>query len=483
MTTTTNDKVRVRFAPSPTGHLHIGGVRTALFNYLFAQHHGGTFILRIEDTDRSRSTEESIQGILDGMRWLGLPWDEGPTRQTDRLDLYRAHVERLLAEGKAYRCYCAPEELEARRAEAMRQGKTPKYDGRCRTRTVPVPLRTPAIRFKAPQEGQTVVQDLIKGTVTFDNAQLDDLILLRSDGTPTYNLCVVVDDVEMRITHVIRGDDHLNNTPRQVQLYDAFGYSPPRFAHTAMILGPDKTRLSKRHGATATLAYREMGYLPEALINYLVRLGWSSGDQEVFSLNELVQKFDLDQVGKAAAIFNPDKLLWLNSHYIHHGDPKRLAELLRPFLRREGLLSESGPINGMTDEDRLIKIIAALRERSRTLVEMAQSAAYFFKEDISPDEPARPKFLTPAIRPLLTELAVRLEAIASFTSLELEKTFKELLDQKGLKLSQLAQPVRVALTGRTVSPGIYDVMEILGKGRTLTRLKKAIDSIPADDAR
>ncbi len=463
-------KVRVRFAPSPTGHLHIGGVRTGLFNWLFARHEGGTFILRIEDTDRSRSTDESIEGIIEGMRWLGLTWDEGPYRQMKRLDLYRAEAERLEKKGKAYPCYCTAEELEARRAEALRRGQTPKYNGRCRGRPAPIPGRVPAIRFAAPQTGQTIVQDLVKGTVTFDNSQLDDLILLRSDGTPTYNFGVVVDDSDMKITHVIRGDDHLNNTPRQVQIYDALGYSIPQFAHVSMILGADRTRLSKRHGATSTLAYREMGYLPEALLNYLARLGWSSGDQEIFSLGELISKFDLKQLGKSAAVFNPDKLLWLNSHYIHHGDSRKLAEKLKPFIQKEGILSnDSHP-----SETLMIKIIDALKERSRTLVEMAQATRYFFREDYPLDEAARAKFLTPSITVVFHDLIARLEALEDFSIPEVQKIFTSLLEEKGMKLSKLAQPVRVALTGRTVSPGIFEVIDILGKDRSVARLRKAV---------
>ena len=475
--TTPNEKVRVRFAPSPTGYLHIGGVRTALFNWLFARHNQGAFILRIEDTDRSRSTEESIQAILDGLRWLGLDWDEGPIRQMDRLGIYKEHAERLLKEDKAYLCYCTPEELEARRKEAQAKKLIPRYDGRCRDRKGPAPGRPAAIRFKNPSTGQTVVEDLVKGRVQFDNVQLDDLIMLRSDGVPTYNFGVVVDDTLMRITHVIRGDDHLNNTPRQIQIYHALGYPLPKFAHLSMILGPDKTRLSKRHGATSVTEYQNQGYLPEALINYLARLGWSHGDQEVFSREELIEKFSLDKVVSSPAVFNPEKLLWLNGHYIHEADPRRLAALMTPFLSSQGLTLE-----GMTGPG-MDQMIAAVRSRSRTLAELAQGMAYFLKDEVSFDEPARAKFLTPEVRPILIELASRLETTASFTPVDLEKTFKELLDQKGLKLSQLAQPVRVALTGRTVSPGIYEVMEILGKDRSLQRLKKAVDLIPSDAAR
>jgi glutamyl-tRNA synthetase len=464
--------IRVRFAPSPTGYLHIGGVRTALFNWLFAQHEGGVFILRIEDTDRSRSTEEAIHVIEEGLRWLGLDWGEGPYRQTDRLEAYRRHADLLFKEGKGYWCDCSPEQLEARRAEALKKGLTPKYDGRCRDRGLSAgPHR--ALRFRAPQTGQTIVEDLIKGAVVFDNTQLDDLIVVRADGFPTYNFCVVIDDVDMKITHVIRGDDHLNNTPRQMHLYHAFGYAPPQFAHVSMILGPDKTRLSKRHGATSVLAYREMGYLPEALVNYLARLSWSSGDQEIFSLKELVQKFSLEAVGKSAAVFNPDKLLWLNAHYIHTGNPDRLIALLKPFLAREGLIGEDQRI----DEAWLKKIVLALKERSRTLVEMARSTSYFFREEVEFDPKAKDKFLKPSVRPLFEALVERLERMPSFDPKEIEKNFQELIAASGIKLGDLAQPVRVALTGRTVSPGIYEVMELLGKERTIMRLKSALDKI------
>lgn len=471
MTPPAHDKVRVRFAPSPTGYLHIGGVRTALFNWLFARHNRGTFILRIEDTDRSRSTEESIQAILDGMHWLGLDWDEGPIRQMDRLPLYKEQADRLLKEDKAYLCYCTPEELDARRKEAQAKKLIPRYDGRCRNRKGPAPDRPAAVRFKAPREGQTVVEDLVKGRVQFDNVQLDDLIMLRSDGVPTYNFGVVVDDTLMGITHVIRGDDHLNNTPRQIQIYQALGNPLPKFAHLSMILGPDKSRLSKRHGATSIIEYLDQGYLPEALINYLARLGWSHGDQEIFSREEMIANFSLDHITSSPAVFNPEKLLWLNAHYIHQSDPRELSGRLKPFLEREQLPPDR------LEAHVLEKVITALKERSRTLVDIARGAVYFFKDDISYDEQARAKFLTAEIRPLLAELSGRLEALSGFVQADIEKTFKDLLEQKGLKLSQLAQPVRVALTGRTVSPGIYEVMEILGKERSLARLKRAIDWI------
>ncbi len=364
--------VRVRFAPSPTGYLHIGGARTALFNWLFARHEGGTFILRIEDTDRSRSTDEYIEAIIEGMKWLNLDWDEGPFRQTDRFDVYRSYVERLVREGKAYNCYCSPEELDQRRQEALAQGRPPKYDGRCKHLKEPVQGRSPAVRFLMPQEGRTVVKDMIKGTVEFENNQLDDLIIMRSDGTPTYNFVVVVDDVDMKITHVIRGDDHLNNTPKQLHIYKALGYEIPQFAHLPMILGSDKARLSKRHGATSVMAYRDMGYLPEALVNYLVRLGWSYGDQEVFKRDELIRYFSFDSVVKSSAVFNPEKLLWLNSQYINGTDPEKRAELVMPFLVQEKILAE-----GQTpDMQWLSRAVMTLRERAKTLVELAHSLRY-----------------------------------------------------------------------------------------------------------
>ncbi len=466
MSTTNN--VRVRFAPSPTGALHIGGVRTALFNWLFARHHGGTFILRIEDTDQTRSTDESIKVILDGMKWVGLDWDEGPFRQTERMPVYQEHIDQLLKAGKAYRCYCTPEELEVRRKKAIAAGKPPKYDRKCRSLTAPIPGRAAAVRFVSPDEGQTIVRDMIRGVVTFENQQLDDLIIQRSDGLPTYNFAVVVDDVTMKISHVIRGDDHLNNTPRQIQLYQAFGYEPPQFAHLPMILGSDKTKLSKRHGATAVTEYIDLGYLPEALVNYLSRLGWSSGDQEIFTPRELIEKFTLDNVGKAPSVFNAEKLLWLNHHYIQQANPGRLAALLLDLLKKDGVL-KSDP-----DGAWFKKLVAILMERSHTLVEMKTGAIPFLTDEIIMDEKARTKHLTPDVAPLLTELAGRLRTIDPFTHDELEKVFNAIITEKAIKLGKLAQPVRVALTGGTVSPGIYEVIEVMGKDKTLKRIEAAI---------
>lgn len=467
-------QIRVRFAPSPTGYIHVGGVRTALFNWLFARHEGGVFILRIEDTDRERSTPEAIQAILDGLKWVGLDWDEGPIYQTARLSLYKERTERLLAEGKAYRCYCTEEELEARRKAAMARKELPKYDGRCRRRSgAASPGVSPVVRFVSPQKGQTTVHDLIKGDVSFDNAQLDDLIIVRSNGMPTYNFGAVVDDAQMKITHVIRGDDHLNNTPRQILLYQALGYEPPRFGHLSMILGMDKVKLSKRHGATSVLEYQEAGYLPEALVNYLVRLGWSYGDQEVFPLQEMIDKFSLENITKSPAAFNPDKLLWLNGHYLKQTEVKRVAELLVPFLRKRGSLSAQV----QPDPAWLERLVVALRERSQTLVEMADKAALFFQESITMDQEAAKKFLAVAMRPALIKLVAVLEQVSSFEHDALEQGFKSVLAEMGLSMSKLAQPVRVALTGGTVSPGIFDVMVLLGRDRTLARLKKAIDLI------
>jgi glutamyl-tRNA synthetase len=465
----TMSTVRVRFAPSPTGALHIGGVRTALFNWLFARHHQGSFILRVEDTDQTRSTDESIRIILDGMKWLGLDWDEGPFRQTERMDVYREHVDRLLKAGKAYYCYCTPEELDARRKEAMAAGRPPKYDRKCKSLEHPVPGRTPAVRFLSSDEGQTIVRDIIRGPVTFENQQLDDLIIQRSDGLPTYNFAVVVDDVTMKISHVIRGDDHLNNTPRQIQLYQALGYEAPQFAHLPMILGSDKTKLSKRHGATAVTEYLDLGYLPEALVNYLARLGWSHGDQEIFSRQELIEKFSLESVGKAPSVFNHEKLLWLNHHYIQQADASRLAVLVLDLLKKDGIIAEGTE----PDLEWFNKLVKILTERSHTLVEMKTAAIPFIADEITMDEKARAKHLTPDVAPLLAELSARLKVVQPFTHDAIEQVFNGLVAEKGIKLGKLAQPVRVALTGGTVSPGIFDVLEVMGMDKSIRRIEAA----------
>ncbi|MDO8746247.1 MAG: glutamate--tRNA ligase [Thermodesulfovibrionales bacterium] len=466
--------IRVRFAPSPTGHLHIGGARTALFNYLFARHNNGKFILRIEDTDRTRSTEEYIEAIIEGMKWLKLEWDEGPFRQTDRFAVYKSYIEKLVKEGKAYYCCCTPEELEQRRKDAMVKGKSPKYDGRCRNLESHEATRVQAAaRFKMPQEGQTVVDDLMRGKIVFENDQLDDLIIMRSDGTPTYNFTVVVDDVDMKITHVIRGDDHLNNTPKQIHIYKALGHEIPLFAHLPMILGSDKTRLSKRHGATSVMAYKDMGYLPDALVNYLVRLGWSCGDQEVFTREELLKHFSFENVGKSSAVFNPEKLLWLNSQYIIKSNPEELGELVIPFLENANIIQKGQII----DKQWLSKAIKTLQERAKTLVELASSLRYYIAEDVQYEEKAKAKFLNEKSRDLLIELKDTLNAVSDFSALGLEKVFKSMVEKHGIKLGALAQPVRVAMTGGTESPGIFEVLEVLGRNKTIKRLERAIKTI------
>lgn len=464
-------KVRVRFAPSPTGFLHIGGVRTALFNWLFARQQQGTFVLRIEDTDQDRSTDASIQAILDGLRWVKLDWDEGPFRQTERMELYRQHAMSLLKDGKAYWCVCKPEDLEARRKEAEAKGLSPRYDGRCRALGITDPAEEAALRFMAPQDGQTVIDDLIKGQVVFDNSILDDLIILRSNGYPTYNFSVVVDDALMNISHVIRGDDHLTNTPRQVPIFEALGYPLPHFGHLPMILGSDKARLSKRHGATSVMAYKEMGYLPDAVVNYLVRLGWSYGDQELFTREELIAKFSFDRVQTSAAVFNPEKLLWINAQYIQYGSPAEVLRELLPLLEQAGLGEEAS----RADPEWLERLVILVRERTKTLVDLVHWVTPYFGEEPVMEEAAAKKFLTSSIAPVLARLLECYEALPSFSKESWEEVFKGLIVEQGIKMGQLAQPVRVALTGRTASPGLFEVMEVLGRDRTLHRLRRGLE--------
>lgn len=458
-------RVKTRFAPSPTGFLHIGGARTALFNWLYARHQGGMFVLRIEDTDQQRSTEESTRAILDAMTWLGLDWDEGPFFQAQRVENHRSMIRKLLKEGKAYYCTCTPEELEEKRKTALAGGRKPKYDGTCRDRNLP---RSPdaVVRFRCPEIGSTVFHDLIKGDIVINNEELDDLIIERRDGYPTYNFAVVVDDAEMGITHVIRGDDHVNNTPKQILLYDALGYAIPQFAHVPMILGSDKTRLSKRHGATSVMAYKDMGYLPEALVNYLVRLGWAHGDQEIFSREELACLFTLEAVGRSAAVFNPDKLLWLNQHYIKEYSAERLAEEMFPFWRR---LTET-PV----EQSFARNIARDFQGRAKTLIELAEGSQFYLREDLAYEEEARRKFLTPAAGGHLDAIAAGIPALTGYTKEGIEAFLRELAEKQGVKLKDIAQPLRVALTGKTVSPGIDDVMLTLGKEKTIARLRKAV---------
>jgi glutamyl-tRNA synthetase len=403
------------------------------------------------------------------MRWLGLDWDEGPFRQTERQEIYSQKVKHLLSTGKAYHCYCMPEELEQKRSDAQKAGHKPKYDGTCRERT-DTPDGPSVIRFKAPLEGSVVVEDLLRGKVTFDVAELDDLIIERTDGTPTYNFVVVVDDSEMGITHVIRGDDHLSNTPRQCLLYDALDFKRPRFSHISMILGQDKTRLSKRHGATSALAYRDMGYLPDAMINYLARLGWSHGDQEIFSREEMVEHFSFDSVHTSAAVFDADKLSWLNEHYIKSTPAEELAKYLEPCLIKAKVLKKD---HGLSWQE-IARVVPCLNERSKTLLEMAEKSTFFFKERVEFDEKASTKFLTDETKPLIKKIITRLSELEDYSVENIESLFKKIVEEEGMKLGKLAQPVRVALTGTTVSPGIYDVILLLGKEETLKRLKNVV---------
>jgi glutamyl-tRNA synthetase len=457
--------LRVRFAPSPTGYLHIGGARTALFNYLLAKKEQGTFVLRIEDTDVERSTQDSVDAILQAMDWLGLSYDEGPFYQSERYDLYKSKVSDLLNKGLAYRCYCSADELNAKREAAMKAGGKPRYDGTCRERT-DQPEAPFVVRFKTPRDGNTAFVDRIKGTISVENDELDDLIIQRTDGNPTYNFVVVIDDAEMGINLVIRGDDHVNNTVRQIPMYKALGYEVPEFAHVPMILGADKKRLSKRHGATSVMVYREMGFLPEAMVNYLVRLGWSFGDEEIFSMDDLIEKFSLDNVGRSAGVFNPDKLLWLNEHYIKTGDQQRLAGLVAELLEKQGVEIENGPD--------LTAVVKTLQDRAKTLVEMAEGAHFYFVAPETYEEAAAEKFLTLEQRPVLELLIKHLGSLSSFALADVETAFKALMEESGLKLGKIGPVVRVALTGGTVSPSIYDLVSVLGQDAVMARLNKAL---------
>jgi glutamyl-tRNA synthetase len=468
------NSIRTRFAPSPTGYLHIGGARTALFNYLFARHFGGKFILRIEDTDRERSTPEAIRAILDSMKWLELDYDEGPFYQTERYDLYKDRIKELLFKGSAYPCVCTAAELEAKRQLAMKEKRKPMYDGTCRPPegVIPaLPIDKPyTVRFRSPATGTTVVKDLIKGEVVFDNHELDDLIIARSDGTPTYNFCVVVDDIDMTISHIIRGDDHLANTPRQIQLYEALGHPLPQFAHVPLILGTDKARLSKRHGATSVMAYRELGYFPEAVVNYLVRLAWSYGDQEIFSHQELIEKFTLENVGRSAGVFNPEKFLWVNFQYLKSRPLAQLADEIVPYIQAKGYPVPS-------DKQWLEKMLATLRERAKTLTELVDAAHYYLSDDIVLDRKAAAKFLTQDTLAPMQTLNEKLAALSDFSEPAIEEAFSAALSEHQLPMGKLAQPVRVALTGGTVSPGIHEVIAVLGKERTIRRLENALHFI------
>ncbi len=463
-------QVRTRFSPSPTGALHLGGAHTALFNWLFARHHGGVFILRIEDTDMERSRAHFVEEILEALRWLGLDWDEGPYFQSQRLAIYDDFIHRLLKAGAAYCCDCDPQELEARRQAALARGDKPRYDGRCRERGLPLGPKT-AVRFKTPQTGITFWHDQIKGHIAFENQELDDLVIRRADGIPTYNFAVVVDDITMRVSHVIRGDDHISNTPRQILIYQALGEEPPLFAHMPLMLGKDRTKLSKRHGALPVLAYRDRGILPQALNNYLARLGWSHGDQEIFSREELIRYFSLEHVGKAPGIHDDDKLLWLNSHYLKETPPEELGRLLLPFLAKEGIHTD--------DAVKAARVAATLNKRAKTLMEMAQAARFYYLDPWPYDEEAARKHLTPGALPVLREARERLAAGVELSEEGLTRLLKDLARDLGVKVVEVAQPLRVALTGKAASPSLTELIPILGREETIRRLDFALRHLGA----
>jgi len=459
------DTIVTRFPPSPTGYLHIGGARTALFNWLHARHHGGKFVLRIEDTDVARSTQESVDAIFDALQWLGIDWDEGPYYQSQRFDIYREHIDRLVESGSAYYCTCSAEQIETMREAAKARGENPKYDGTCREKGLP-PTDEAVVRFKAPMMGNTVVEDRIRGNIVFSNTEIDDFIILRSDGSPMYNLAVVVDDITMGINTIIRGDDHISNTPKQILLYRALGAEVPAFGHVPMVLGSDRARLSKRHGAMSVTAYREMGYYPEALLNFLVRLGWSYGDQEFFTREELIEKFTLKNIGKSAGVFNPEKLLAINAEHLHAAPESKLAPHLLPFLQQKGIAAEEGSF--------LYGVIRTLKARSKTFIEMADGAEFYFRAPEAYEEKGAKKFLKPDIVEPVKQLTGALAQADAFDEKSLEPVFQKIMDNFGLGFGKLAQPVRLALTGKTVSPGIFEMIEVLGKDETIARLRRAI---------
>ncbi|MBU0655507.1 MAG: glutamate--tRNA ligase [Gammaproteobacteria bacterium] len=458
--------VRTRFAPSPTGYLHIGGARTALFSWLYARKMGGTFILRIEDTDRERSTQESVDAILQGMEWLGLEHDEGPFYQTHHFDRYKEVIQQLLDSGHAYHCYCSKEELEQMREGQMARKEKPRYDGRCFGREdVPEGIQ-PVIRFRNPQDGAVEFEDLVRGKITVSNRELDDLIIARSDGTPTYNLTVVVDDIDMNVTHVIRGDDHINNTPRQINIMRALGVEPPKFAHVPMILGADGQRLSKRHGAVSVMQYRDEGFTPQALMNYLVRLGWSNGDQEIFSREEMIELFSLEAINRAPSAFSPDKLLWLNQHYLKTLPVEELEKQLQWHLQAQSLDVSNGPA--------LADVINAQRERAKTLVEMVAISRYFYQDFDAFDETAVSKQFKSETADNLQVVHDELASLPEWKGEPIHAAIQASCEKLGLKLGKVGPPLRVAVTGSTSSPSLEITLELIGRERALARIRKAI---------
>ncbi|CBA32619.1 glutamate--tRNA ligase [Cronobacter turicensis] len=460
-------KIKTRFAPSPTGYLHVGGARTALYSWLFARNQGGEFVLRIEDTDLERSTPEAIEAIMDGMNWLSLEWDEGPYFQTKRFDRYNAVIDEMLAAGTAYKCYCSKERLEALREEQMAKGEKPRYDGRCRHSHEHHADDEPCVvRFANPQDGSVVFDDQIRGPIEFSNLELDDLIIRRTDGSPTYNFCVVVDDWDMEITHVIRGEDHINNTPRQINILKALGAPVPLYAHVSMINGDDGKKLSKRHGAVSVMQYRDDGYLPEALLNYLVRLGWSHGDQEIFSREEMIKFFALDAVSKSASAFNTDKLLWLNHHYINTLAPEYVATHLQWHIEQENIDTRNGP--------QLAELVKLLGERCKTLKEMAQTCRYFYEDFSEFDADAAKKHLRPVARQPLEVVRDKLAAVTDWTAENVHHAIQATADELEVGMGKVGMPLRVAVTGAGQSPGLDVTVHAIGKSRSVERINKAL---------
>jgi len=457
-----------RFPPSPTGYLHLGGARTAIFNWLYARHTNGRFVLRIEDTDMQRSTQESVDAIFEAMDWLGIDWDEGPYFQSKRFDIYKEHIDRLISSGNAYYCTCIPEQVDKMREAARKSGGKPRYDGSCREKNLQW-QEGAVVRFKAPLTGNTIMEDKIRGNIAFANTELDDFIIARSDGSPMYNLAVVIDDITMNINTIIRGDDHISNTPKQILLYQALGAKVPDFGHVPMVLGHDKSRLSKRHGAMSVTAYRDMGYHPDAMVNFLVRLGWSHGDQEFFTRTELIEKFNLEHIGRSAGVFNPEKLLAINAEHIRAASCQSLAVHLMPFLKEKGIDAEPG--------DYLYGVIETLKPRSKTFIEMADGAAFYFQEKPVYDEKAAAKFLKPVFLVPMKQLADGMAGLEKFDEKNLEDIFKQVMADAGLGFGKVAQPVRVALTGKTVSPGIFEMILALGKEKVISRLYDAVQFI------
>lgn len=466
--------IKSRFAPSPTGYLHVGGARTALFSWLFARKHGGRFILRIEDTDLERSTQESVNAILEGMTWLGLEYDEGPFYQTHRFDRYKEIIQQLLDQGDAYYCYCSKEELEQLRNQQMANKEKPRYNGKCRHETEVKKDLQPVIRFKNPESGAVVINDLVKGEIVVANKELDDLIIARSDGSPTYNLTVVVDDMDMGVSHVIRGDDHINNTPRQMNILKALGAPIPEYAHLPMILGSDGARLSKRHGAVSVMQYRDDGYLPEALLNYLVRLGWSHGDQEIFSIDEMIEYFELTDVNLSASTFNPEKLIWLNHQYIMTMNPAHIARHLSWHMGENGIDPSNGP--------ELEEVVLAFRERCKTLVEMASACRYFYLDFDEYEEKAAKKNFKEGTESVLQQLHDAFHKLETWDGEKLHQIVVDLAEKQQLNMGKVAQPLRVAVCGTSVSPPIDMTLSLLGREKTLKRIQKAIEFIKSASA-